>query len=133
LGLPGFDPAVLEGLAGYTVLGVRGPSAEALAAADLRYEDLVAAVDVVVTKPGYGIVSDAIAGRARLVYTTRGDFPEYGVLVAEMPRFLPVAFVSNQDLREGALGPALEEVLAKPFPPPPDLSGAEVAAAELLA
>lgn len=132
LGLPGFDPAVLDGLEGHFVLGIRGPSAETLAAVDLGYQDLVAAVDVVVTKPGYGIVTDAIAGRTRLIYTERGDFPEYGVLVAEMPRFLPVAFVSNQDLRRGALGPALEEVRSKPFPPEPDLAGAEVAARELL-
>jgi hypothetical protein len=132
LGLPGFDPAVLDGVAGCTVLGTRGPSAEALAALGLDYQDLVAAVDVVLTKPGYGIVSDAIAARTRLVYTERGDFPEYEVLVAEMPRFLPAAHVSNEDLRRGALGPAVEEVLATAFPPPPELGGAEAAARALL-
>ena len=35
------------------------------------YLDLVAAADVVVTKPGYGIVTDAIACRTRMVYTER--------------------------------------------------------------
>ena len=42
-----------------------------------RYEDLVRAVDVVVTKPGYGIISECIANDTALLYTSRGDFREY--------------------------------------------------------
>src|SRR5262245_56277798 len=132
LGLAGFDAAALKGLAGQAVLGPDGPSADVLAAHGLRYEDVVAAVDVVVSKPGYGIVTDAIAGRTRLVYTDRGDFPEYAVLVEQMPRYLPTAFVSNDDLRAGRLGLALDEAAAKPFPNAPDLGGAEAAAQRLL-
>ena len=37
-----------------------------------RYEDLVAAVDVVLTKPGYGIVSECVANDTALLYTSRG-------------------------------------------------------------
>jgi hypothetical protein len=133
LGLPGFHPAALGGLTEYAFLGGNGElAAPILDGLGLRYEDVVGAVDVVVSKPGYGIVTDAIAARTPLVYTERGDFPEYAVLVEQMPRFLPVAFVSNADLRSGRLGPALREALAKPFPPPPDLNGAEVAARRLL-
>ena len=102
-------------------------------AAGLGYPDLVGAADVVVTKPGYGIVSDCIAAGTRLVYTDRGDFPEYPVMVAEMPRYLPAVFASNDDVREGRLGPALEAVLALPFPDPPRTDGAAVAAERLLA
>ena len=51
----------------------------------LRYEDLVRAADVVVTKPGYGIISEAIANDTALLYTSRGRFVEYDVLVKEMP------------------------------------------------
>ena len=54
----------------------------------LRYEDLVRGADVVVTKPGYGIISEAIANDAALLYTSRGQFVEYDVLVREMPRYL---------------------------------------------
>ena len=62
----------------------------------LRYEDLVAAVDVVVTKPGYGIISECVANDTALLYTSRGDFVEYDVLVREMPRVLRCAFIDQR-------------------------------------
>ncbi len=43
----------------------------------LRYEDMVAAADVVVTKPGYGIISECIAAGTAMLYTSRGQFREY--------------------------------------------------------
>jgi L-arabinokinase len=109
--------------------------ADALDGAGLGYQDLVGAVDVVVSKPGYGIVSDVIAARGRLVYTERGDFPEYPILVREMAAYLPAVHVSNAELLAGRIAAAVEQVLALPLPPPADLSGATVAAhrlAELL-
>ena len=66
------------------------------------------------TKPGYGIVTDAIAAGARLVYTDRGAFPEYDVMVREMAGYLPTAYVRGDDLRAGRLEPALDAVLARP-------------------
>lgn len=142
LGLRGFDPVVLAELDAFRFLTVGDPEpgpanvavlpAARLEALGLGYEDLVAAADVVVTKPGYGIVSDAIAARTRMVYTERGDFPEYEVLVEGLARHLPSAHVSNEALRAGRLRHALDAVLAQPFPPPPDLSGAGVAANRLL-
>ena len=99
----------------------------------MGYQDLVRAADVVVTKPGYGIVSDAIAAGTRIVYTERGDFPEYPILVAEMPRYVPCAHVGNQDFLAGLWRAAIESVLARPVPPPPDLRGAETASRRLVA
>ena len=98
----------------------------------IRHDELVAAADAVVTKPGYGIVTDAIAGRTRMVYTERGDFPEYPILVAEMARYLPSAHVSNDDLRAGRLRAPIRAVLDQPFPDPPRLDGAAVAAQRIL-
>jgi len=102
------------------------------AALGLGYVDIVGAADVVITKPGYGIVTDAIAARTRMVYTERGDFPEYPILVGQMARWLPSRHVSNADLRAGQLQDALDAVMADPFPPAPDTSGAERAARRLL-
>jgi L-arabinokinase len=144
VGLPGLEPAAFAGLVSHLLLvtGAVAPGAAAnvrrlgtaeLQAAGLGYPDLVGACDVVVSKPGYGIVSDCIGARTRLVYTDRGDFPEYPVLVAEMPRYLPVAYVSNEDLRDGRLGEALKQVLAAPFPDTPRTNGAAVVAEKLLA
>jgi L-arabinokinase len=101
-------------------------------AAGLDYPDLVGAVDVVVTKPGYGIVSDCIGAGTRMVYTDRGDFPEYPILSREMTRYIPAVHVGNDDVRQGRLGPALAEVRAQPVPAPPRLDGADVAADRLL-
>ncbi|HET9597292.1 MAG TPA: hypothetical protein VFP65_17010 [Anaeromyxobacteraceae bacterium] len=107
--------------------------ADRLEALGLDYPDVVGAADVVVTKPGYGIVTDAIGAGTRMVYTERGDFPEYPIMVAEMPRWLACVHVPNDDLRQGRLGDAIRRVLDAPLPPPPDLGGAGRAAEHVLA
>jgi hypothetical protein len=104
-----------------------------LDAMGLRYIDLIAAVDVVLSKPGYGIVSDCIAARTRFLYTDRGDFAEYQVMVREMPNYLPVAHVTHEELAAGRLVAALDRVLGAQWPAAPDLGGAETAAERLLA
>ena len=142
LGLPGFELAAFDGLREYQLLlttrvgevrNLRRLESVDLAATGLDYPDLIGAADVVLSKPGYGIVTDCIGAGTRLVYTDRGDFPEYEVLVAEMPRYLPVAFVSNADVRAGRLADPLRQVRARPFPSPPPLDGASVAADRVLA
>ncbi len=143
VGMPGLDAAVFGRLdehfflltqaGGGTAPNLRRLVAGDLSAAGLSYPDVVAAADVVVSKPGYGIVTDCIGARTRLVYTDRGDFPEYEVLVAQMQRYLPVAFVSSADVREGRLAQALREVRALPFPEASPTNGAAVAADRIAA
>jgi hypothetical protein len=97
--------------------------------AGLRYEDLVRAVDVVITKPGYGIISDCIANGTAMLYTSRGRFAEYDVLVSEMPRYLRCRFIGNEDLRAGRWREALDGLMRDPEPPErPRTDGAAVAA-----
>jgi L-arabinokinase len=97
-----------------------------------RYEDLVAAVDVVLSKPGYGIVSECIACDTPLLYTSRGEFREYDLFVREMPRYLRCRFIDHADLFAGRWRPALEHLLAQP-PAPESMAtdGATVVAKEL--
>ncbi len=109
-GVSGFDVSRLDCLRAYGVVlthrgdedalpsppaGVYQLSESALYGSGLRYEDLVAAVDVVATKPGYGIVSECIANETAILYTSRGQFVEYEVLVAEMPRYLRCSFIEH--------------------------------------
>jgi L-arabinokinase len=95
----------------------------------LRYEDLVAAVDIVVTKPGYGIVAECIANDTAILYTSRGHFVEYDVMVREMPRYLRCRYLPQEDLRAGRWRDALERLLAQPPPPErPPTDGAAVIA-----
>lgn len=101
--------------------------------AGFRYEDLVRAVDVVVSKPGYGIIAECLANETSLLYTSRGDFIEYDVLVAAMPRFLRAAHIDHADLFAGRWTAPLDRLLAQPAPPErPAVNGAEVATARVL-
>lgn len=98
----------------------------------LEYVDLVAAADVVVSKPGYGMVTDCIANRTALLYTSRGRFLEYDVFAADGPRLLRCRYLPRKDMLAGQWRPAIDALLSQPIPPPPDTNGADVAADELL-
>jgi L-arabinokinase len=101
----------------------------AIYSAGLRYEDLVRAVDVVVTKPGYGIIADCVANGTAMLYTSRGRFAEYDVLVSEMPRYLRSRFIETDDLRAGRWRQALDTLMRQPMPPErPRTDGANVVA-----
>jgi len=97
------------------------------------YQDLVAAADVVVSKPGYGIVSECLANDTALLYTSRGRFIEYDLFVAEMPRVLRCRYISQEDLLAGRWADGIDALLAQPGPPEQArIDGAEVAAHFLL-
>jgi hypothetical protein len=99
----------------------------------LKYEDLVAAADVVISKPGYGIVSECIANGTALLYTSRGHFIEYDVFVAEMPHALRCRWISQDDLLAGRWTGSIAALLAQPAPPDRlRVDGAAVAAREIL-
>jgi hypothetical protein len=143
LGVTGDRPVVLASFGGF---GIDLPletlrqsdrftlieAARALTAG-LRYEDLVAAADVVVSKPGYGIVSECVANGAALLYTSRGPFIEYDVFVTEMPRILRCRHLSQEDLRAGRWDDGIDALMAAPPPPEhPAVNGAGVAADAIL-
>src|SRR5262249_49986968 len=106
---------------------------ERLDAADARYEDLVAAADVVVGKPGYGIVIECIANQNSLFYTSRVVFFENDVLISGMKPLLRSRFISQDDLRSGRWEPSIRALLAEPQPPDGmPLNGASVVASAIL-
>ena len=143
LGLPAERPLVLVSLGGYGAGGIdlHGAAASLRGVADvvatsydaftpghgvhrvdeaamygqrIRYEDLVGAVDIVASKPGYGIISECAANGTALLYTDRGRFCEYEVLVREMPRFLEAAFIGQEDLLAGRWVDAVADLLGRP-------------------
>jgi len=125
-GLDGIDLASLDLDPSWHVVTVPDP---AIYDAGLRYEDLVRAADAVLSKPGYGIISECIANDTALVYTSRGRFAEYEVLVREMPRYLRCAYLENDALRGGRWRAALERAVGAPGPPErPPTNGADVIA-----
>jgi len=147
-GLPDLDLNAIDALTGWTMVTTdRSSTAPSSSAGDIafvpeaafidsgfRYEDLVAAVDVVVTKPGYGIIAECVACHTAMVYTSRGQFREYDVLVGEMPNYVRCQFISQDDLLAGRLKNSLAQALNQPEPREPmTTDGAEVAADELSA
>jgi hypothetical protein len=139
-GLDRIDVEALSRLKGYRVIAgteARGSllplDESAMYDRGYRYEDIVAAADVVVTKPGYGIIAECLANHTALLYTSRGHFVEYDVLVQSMPRFLRCAFIDHQDLFSGQWSVHLDNLLAQPEPTlRPAVDGARVAADILL-
>ena len=155
-GLPGLDTDVLAKFKKYTVVIAtsllvgrtrketplaerRGSfisvNEEAMYDAGVRYEDLVGAAEAVVTKPGYGIISECIANDAAVLYTSRGHFPEYEVLVEDMPKYLRTAFIGQEELFAGRWESHLAKLFAQPRPTnyeKPETNGADVAAEILL-
>jgi L-arabinokinase len=140
-GLPGLAIDRLPGLADWSILSTDRTAGDSRAlpgvitipesiflGGDLRYEDLVAAADVVITKPGFGIIAECAANDTPLVYTSRGAFREYDVLVAEMPRYVRCAFLPPEDLRGGRWREAIDRAMGAARPPRPRSDGAAVAA-----
>ena len=116
---------------------IKGPvlrvAEEDIYARGLRYVDLVAAVDVVVTKPGYGIIADCVANQTAMLYTSRGRFVEYDVMVAEMPRFQRCEYIDLDSFLAGRWRDPLSRLLRQPPPPErPRTDGAEVVASMIV-
>jgi hypothetical protein len=81
---------------------------------DLSYADAVAAMDGVITKPGYGIVADCLAHGTPIIYSDRGFFPEYEILVRELERGLNAIYLPSEDLYAGRWESAIRRLGKKP-------------------
>jgi L-arabinokinase len=97
------------------------------------YVDLLAACDVVITKPGYGIVADLIANRVPALYVSRGGFLEEPVLVQALETEARAVPLDRAALDALDLGPALDRLqsLTRPWTDR-RLDGAEVCAHRIL-
>ncbi len=105
-----------------------------LPSAQLRYHDLVRAADVIVTKPGYGIVADALAHRTPVLYTDRGEFSEYARLVQALSELAQSEFIEQADLLSGRLATSLRRLANNEQRwPRVALNGAAIAAQKIAA
>ena len=77
----------------------------------LNYADVMAAADIVITKPGFGMVAECAANDTAMLYTDRNHFPEDAILKAGMPTMIRAAHISNEDLLEGHWQPTLDRLL----------------------
>lgn len=100
--------------------------------ADVRFIDLLACVDAVVTKPGYGTFAEAACNGIPLLYLERDDWPETRHLAAWLARHARAAVLTRTQLLAGDFAASLEQLWQTAAPTPPGADGARQAASCLL-
>lgn len=98
----------------------------------LTFTDLLASVDAVVTKPGYGTFAEAAVNGIPVLYQRREDWPEQECLIDWLHTNASCAEVDGNCLNEGRLDGVLDRLWALPSPPPVAPTGAAEAAEQLL-
>ncbi len=108
-------------------------NARAFAPSVVRYADVAASVDAVVSKAGYGTVTECIANSVPLIYLPRVGFAEYDALVSGMNEWGGGIAMSETAFHAGNWGDALQSALeAAPSPGVFATNGAEVIAQRLM-
>jgi hypothetical protein len=96
------------------------------------FPDLVAAADLVLAKPGYGICSECAVNGRPMVAVERRGFREYGSLKEGLARLVPFREISQEEFFAGEWGPAIASALAAGAASPAAVDGAAVAARRIL-
>lgn len=97
------------------------------------FKTLLASVDIVMTKPGYGTIVEAVALHTPVVYVRRYNFADEQALVDYLHRHGRGVELSREDFAHARWETALRRILELPAPvaPPPAPTGALEAAALL--
>ncbi|HDJ86562.1 MAG TPA: hypothetical protein ENG77_05590 [Chromatiales bacterium] len=93
--------------------------------------DVLCAGDAVITKPGYGIFTEAACNGVPVLYVRRGDWPEEPGLIAWLRRHGRAREITGGQLRAGDLQTELRALWAAPAPVPPLPTGIEQAATRI--
>lgn len=125
----------LERLAGYRFV-VSGPVPEGCrrirshSSIPLPFNDLLVSADLIVTKPGYSTIVEAVAHRIPVLYVRRYNFADEPYLVEYLHRYGQAAELSVEDFSAGRWEQPLNSVWAIPHPKdeaPPTTGAAEAA------
>ncbi len=98
------------------------------------FKTLLASVDVILTKPGYGTLIEAVTLGIPLVYIRRYNFADEQPLVDYLHRHGRGVELTREDFGGGRWEPAIRSALTLPAAtvPPPPATGAEDAASHLV-
>ncbi|MDP1610248.1 MAG: hypothetical protein Q8M11_04280 [Sulfuritalea sp.] len=116
------------------------PNECAAARADMRsfgvvgldFGDVLASVDAVITKPGYGTFVEAACGGIPILYLERTDWPETPYLAAWLAPHARAAMLTRGQLMAGDLMDVLQGLWQTPAPALPVADGAQNAAQRLV-
>ena len=98
----------------------------------LSIADLMASVDAVITKPGYGTFTEAACNGTAVIYQRRPDWPEQHCLIDWLQHNARCQEISPVDLFAGKLAETLTAVWQQPSSRRPCPTGAAEAAEILL-
>lgn len=100
-------------------------------AAEPRFGDLLASVEAVITKPGYGTFVEAACVGTPILYLKRDDWPETPHFADWLARHARATALGREAVLAGDFMGELEALRAQPAPPVPRPEGAEQAAGKL--
>ncbi len=106
------------------------PNAVAEDKVGIEYADLLASVDLVITKPGYGTFTEAAVAGVPVLYVERRDWPETQALTDWLGGVAHCAEIDAVALRLGRFAPEIEALLARgrstPVGPSGNVEGAQL-------
>lgn len=109
--------------------GVDRPDMSAFEPLGWDFADLLASVDAVVGKPGYGTFAEAACNGTPMLYARRPDWPEQEALIPWLQAHAVCREVEESALQAGDLGADLAALWQQPVPPRPQPRGALLVAA----
>lgn len=99
-----------------------------ITAKGVDYTEVVKAADIVVTKPGYGIIADCIAGQTPMLHVERGQFAEYPLLLNALDDTLPHRKITFSEVKKAEIFSTADQLIATAEFPRTDTFGAQKAA-----
>jgi len=106
------------------------PNAVPVGKLGLEYSDLLASVDLVITKPGYGTFAESAVAGVPVLYVERRDWPETQALTDWLDQVGHCAEISAKALQQGQFAPELNALLARgrsvPVIPSGNIEGAQL-------
>ncbi len=94
------------------------------------FKSLLASVDIIMTKPGYGTIVEAVALQQPIVFVRRFNFADEPPLVDYLHHFGRGIELSIDDFTRGRWEPAIDKaiaILSPPNPPPPSTGAMQAA------
>ena len=96
-----------------------------------RYQDIIASVDCVISKVGYGVYAECVLNGASLIYLPREGFAEYPALEKAINEWGGGYCLSRDNYYNGAWDAALCQVMSRGKPKPLQSDGATTCAYEI--
>lgn len=100
---------------------------------NITYADVIVASSVIVTKPGYGILTDCLFNQIPMIHLPRGRFAEYPTLLKALDENLNNAFIQPEDFSSENIIELSKQLMAqKPKAIRQPLNGTQQAVYEIL-